>query len=60
MTKLILIILMAFCIYTFVSINAQAKAEIVRTTIDIPVKIGQVIAKITNSVDEARNISEVK
>ncbi len=54
MSKLLLSLLLAFCIYTFVSVNIQAKAEIVRTTIDIPVKIGQVIANITNSIDEAR------
>jgi hypothetical protein len=60
MTKLILIILMAFCIYTFVSVNVPAKAEIVRTTIDIPVKIGQIIANVLGSLDQARALSEVK
>ena len=58
MSKLLFVILMAFCLYTFVSINAPAKAEIVRTTVDIPVKIGQAIASIAKSVDEARAINE--
>jgi hypothetical protein len=54
MTKLLTVLLLAFMIYTFVSVNTLAKAEIARTTIDIPVKITQYIANIMASVDEAR------
>jgi hypothetical protein len=40
-----------------VSVNPQAKSEIMRTTIDIPVKITQAIANVMASVDEARAAS---
>jgi hypothetical protein len=60
MRTIILAILLGFMIYTFVSVNAGAKAEIMRTTIDIPVKITQGIANVMASVDEARVASQTE
>ena len=57
MSRLFLVIVLAFMIYTFVAINPLAKAEIMRTTIDIPVKIAQTFANIMASVEEARAAS---
>uniref|UniRef100_A0A6M3LGE6 Uncharacterized protein n=1 Tax=viral metagenome TaxID=1070528 RepID=A0A6M3LGE6_9ZZZZ len=54
MSKLLTILLLAFCIYTFVTISTQAKAEIMQSTINIPVKITQAIANVMASIDEAR------
>ncbi len=57
MRTVILTKLLGFMIYTFVSVNTLAKTELVRTTVDIPVKITQAIANIMASVDEARAAS---
>lgn len=57
MNKLLTILLLAFCIYTFISISTQAKAEVMQSTINIPVKITQAIANVMASIDEARVVS---
>ena len=54
MGRMLNVLLLAFLIYTFVAVNTTAKAEIMRTTVDIPVKITQAIANVMASIDEAR------
>lgn len=43
MSKIFIIGLIAFFVYVFCSISIDAKREITKTTVDIPVKITQTI-----------------
>lgn len=52
MSRILTLFLIAFVIYIFIAINADAKAEIIRATTDIPVKIAHVIRGIGENIQE--------
>lgn len=50
MSKFLLIIIIAFNLYAFSSINGEAKNELVRVSMEIPVKLVQVVQSVDQSV----------
>jgi hypothetical protein len=55
MSKVIAILLIIFIVYTFLSVSSNAKAEITKSTIDIPFKITNTINNIVETTTENVN-----
>ena len=47
MTKIILIVIITFNAYLFITINAQAKQEVIQSVVDIPPRVVQAYNQIT-------------